>query len=77
MSRQKIVQDKPEILCPFFRSRRPCAIGCEGIGGGSTLEIIFRNNRERDLQIRIFCTYRYTYCEAYRAVLRARGESDC
>ena len=63
--------------CPYFKgeSRREHRITCEGVGDATSLQLIFANReRQRKLQIRVFCEGCYEKCEVYRMLAEAEPE---
>lgn len=59
-----------DVQCPFFRDddgkRR---ITCEGLIEGSTLALLYRNRRDFELQMQVFCCEHYRKCEIHRMLM--------
>ena len=55
------------VRCPFYKfddGRR--RITCEGIIENSSLALIYRNRKDYETQISVFCSEHYHNCEVYR-----------
>lgn len=55
------------VKCPFYKyddGRR--RITCEGVIDDSSLALIFRNRKDYETQMTVFCCSHYQKCEVYR-----------
>lgn len=62
-----------QVKCPFFKNLQKQKIYCEGVCDDciSTIQT-YRNNKDRDKQLDIFCCKHFEKCEIYRAIEEAK-----
>lgn len=69
-----------KVLCPYFRheDRQKHKIVCEGLGDAKSIAWNFSNEdeRQRILQLEIFCQNRYQNCELYRAIQTSKYDDE-
>lgn len=53
------------VNCPFFKSRSPLAIGCEGILDKSITYSSFRRATDKQRHVQCYCNDQYTKCPIY------------
>lgn len=62
----------PRIHCPLYRkddNRRLC---CEGLTDECGLQVNFRTKQAKERHLQVFCTNRYSYCELFEAIMKAK-----
>ena len=67
-----------EACCPFFRyvDWQKHHIGCECPIPDTTVSVIFRDNKELDMQMRLFCNGKCTFCELYQSNMEFRHADE-
>ena len=67
-----------DILCPFYRDDNPRqkTISCEGVFSRASLTNRFQRQREREMQLDIFCADQYRKCEIFRAIMEEKNPED-
>ena len=63
--------------CPYYKheSAQSHRIVCAGVGDAYSTELMFGNReKERQLQLRVFCEGCYDKCEVYRMLAEATPE---
>lgn len=64
--------------CPFYKSddHQKRRIICEGIIDDSTLALTYRQKKDYDTQLWVFCCEYYKRCEVYRMLIEKYDEED-
>ena len=58
------------VQCPFYRNDDSrWKVVCEGIVEGSTLSLNFKDRKDLNQQMDIFCCDHYENCEVYRMLM--------
>ncbi len=66
-----------KIRCPFFRGEdaKRHKIICEGLGDAKSMSWTFGNERQRILQMEVFCQNHYRFCELCRMIQQSKYDS--
>ena len=65
-----------EVQCPFYKYDSARRITCEGLVDNSNITLGYRNIKDYDTQLIVFCCEHYKRCEVYRMLMEAKYEED-
>ena len=66
-----------EAVCPFYTQEQPLRIHCEGINAGSSIQVIFVNERFKTIHRKYYCSKHVNYekCPLYEAINKQYQEN--
>jgi len=69
-----------EAKCPFYTRCTDkdgvYSVRCQGLIEDGGIILWFKRKRDREIQFEAFCASRYSNCEIYEAIMKARFEND-
>ena len=65
-----------EVQCPFYKYDNARRITCEGLVDSSNITLGYRNIKDYETQLMVFCCEHYKKCEIYRMLMEAKYDEE-